>query len=55
LQVFATFQQSIQDKGELGDEKTARGEICKDVGEEYIQAEEDDDNDYTPRYRYAYT
>jgi hypothetical protein len=46
LQAFATFQLSIQDKGELGDEETARREIREDVGDEDIQAEEDSDNDY---------
>jgi len=48
LQVFATFQLSVQDGGELGDEETARMVIRKDVEDEDMQAEEDDDDDYTP-------
>jgi hypothetical protein len=44
------FQLSMQDRGELGDKETARREIYEDVGDEDIQAEEDNDNDYTLRY-----
>jgi hypothetical protein len=29
--------------------------ICKDVGDKDTQAEEDDDDDYTPCCRYTYT
>src|SRR5271155_854134 len=52
LRYFAEFRLSKTDGGELGDEETVNREIGESIGEEEVEDEEDE---YIPRRRYAYT
>jgi Tc5 transposase DNA-binding domain len=56
LRYFAEFRMSGTDGGEPGDAETINREIGESVGDEDIQAEDEDEEDeYKPRRRYAYT
>src|SRR6266516_386562 len=56
LRYFAEFRLSKTDGGEPGDEETVNREIGKSIGEDEIRVEDDEEEDeYTPRRRYAYT